>query len=149
MSIIRALAYEPELLILDEPVASLDPAGRRDFLREIVDSVIDKNTTIVFSTHILSDLERVAMTVAFLANGRIVHQQTLDDLMEVSLQVTGSTQLIEQLSPQKTLRSCRLDELNSRVLGQWSAAQSTELLSRADLRAERLSLEDLFIEMTK
>ena len=149
MSIIRALAYEPELLILDEPVASLDPAGRRDFLREIVDSVIDKNTTIVFSTHILSDLERVAMTVAFLANGRIVHQQTLDDLMEVSLQVTGSTHLIEQLSPQKTLRSCRVDELNSRVLGQWSAAQSIELLSRADLRAERLSLEDLFIEMTK
>jgi ABC-2 type transport system ATP-binding protein len=149
LSIIRALAYEPELLILDEPVASLDPAGRRDFLREIVDSVIDKNTTIVFSTHILSDLERVAMTVAFLANGRIVHQQTLDDLMEVSLQVTGSTQLVQQLAPQKILRSARIDDTHSRLLGQWSAAQSTELLSRSDLRVERLSLEDLFIEMTK
>ncbi|GGX03318.1 ABC transporter ATP-binding protein [Undibacterium macrobrachii] len=149
LSIIRALAYEPELLILDEPVASLDPAGRRDFLREIVDSVIDKNTTIVFSTHILSDLERVAMTVAFLANGRIVHQQPLDDLMEISLQVTGSTDLVNQLSPQKNLRSYRIDETHSRLLGQWSATQSTELLARTDLRVERLSLEDLFIEMTK
>ena len=60
LSIIRALAHEPELLVLDEPVASLDPAGRRDFLGELVDQVVDRRTTIVFSTHILSDLERVA-----------------------------------------------------------------------------------------
>ncbi|MBC3875333.1 ABC transporter ATP-binding protein [Undibacterium flavidum] len=149
LSIIRALAHEPELLILDEPVASLDPAGRRDFLREIVDSVIDQNTTIVFSTHILSDLERVAMKVAFLANGRIVHQQLLDDLMEVSLLVTGPSSLISQLGPQKILQSTYLQDGNTRLLGQWNAAQSAELLSRSDIRVERLSLEDLFIEMTK
>jgi ABC-2 type transport system ATP-binding protein len=89
------------------------------------------------------------MTVAFLANGRIVHQQPLDDLMEISLQVTGSTDLVNQLSPKKNLRSYRIDETHSRILGQWSAAQSTELLARTDLRVERLSLEDLFIEMTK
>lgn len=149
LSIIRALAYEPELLILDEPVASLDPAGRRDFLREIVDSVIDQNTTILFSTHILSDLERVAMKVAFLANGRIAHQQMLDDLMEVTVLVTGETPLINQLAPQKTLQVSRSADGITRLLGQWSAAQSAELFTRSDLRAERLSLEDLFIEMTK
>ncbi len=93
LSIIRALAHEPELLVLDEPVASLDPAGRRDFLRELVDSVIDQHTTIVFSTHILSDLERIAMQVAFLNQGRIVHQQALDDLMEDTLQITGSSEM--------------------------------------------------------
>lgn len=149
LSIIRALAHDPELLILDEPVASLDPAGRRDFLREIVDSVIDQNTTIVFSTHILSDLERVAMKVAFLSNGRIVHQQSLDDLMEVSLLVTGPSSVISQLGPQKILQSTYLQDGNTRLLGQWNAAQSAELLSRSDIRVERLSLEDLFIEMTK
>lgn len=149
LSIIRALAHDPELLILDEPVASLDPAGRRDFLREIVDSVMDQNTTIVFSTHILSDLERVAMKVAFLSNGRIAHQQMLDDLMEVSLQVTGDTNLINQLAPQKTLQSTRLDDGRTRVLAQWTAAQSAELMMRSDIRVDRLSLEDLFIEMTK
>lgn len=149
LSIIRALAHDPELLILDEPVASLDPAGRRDFLREIVDSVMDQNTTIIFSTHILSDLERVAMQVAFLANGQIVHQQPLDDLMEVSLQVTGATNLIAQLVPRKVLQSTILKEGNTRLLAQWSTEQSPELLQRSDVRVERLSLEDLFIEMTK
>lgn len=149
LSIIRALAHDPELLILDEPVASLDPAGRRDFLREIVDSVIDQNTTIIFSTHILSDLERVAMKVAFLSNGRIVHQQSLDDLMEVSLLVTGPSAVIAQLGPQKTLQSTYLQDGNTRLLGQWSTAQSAELLARSDIRVERLSLEDLFIEMTR
>lgn len=149
LSIIRALAHDPELLILDEPVASLDPAGRRDFLREIVDSVIDQNTTIVFSTHILSDLERVAMKVAFLSNGRIVHQQLLDDLMEVSLLVTGPSTVIAQLGPQKILQSTYSQDGNARLLGQWNAAQSAELLTRSDIRVERLSLEDLFIEMTK
>src|SRR6185437_1417192 len=72
LSIIRAMAHEPDLLILDEPVASLDPAGRRDFLQEIVAQVIDRDTTVVFSTHILSDLERVAFDVAFLSEGKIV-----------------------------------------------------------------------------
>ncbi len=149
LSIIRALAHDPELLILDEPVASLDPAGRRDFLREIVDSVMDQNTTIVFSTHILSDLERVAMKVAFLSNGRIVHQQMLDDLMEVSLQVTGPSALVSQLGPKKTLQSTILNDGNTRLLGQWSEAQCSQLTARSDVKVERLSLEDLFIEMTK
>jgi ABC-2 type transport system ATP-binding protein len=127
----------------------LDPAGRRDFLREIVDSVIDQNTTILFSTHILSDLERVAMKVAFLANGRIAHQQMLDDLMEVTVLVTGESQLINQLTPHKILQTSRLADGTTRLLGQWSAAQSAELFARSDIRSERLSLEDLFIEMTK
>ncbi len=149
LSIVRALAYEPELLILDEPVASLDPAGRRDFLREIVDSVIDQQTTIVFSTHILSDLERVAMKVAFLSNGRIVHQQSLDDLMDVSVQVTGNKELVNQLAPVKILQTSYLENGDMRLLGQWNASQSAEVFVRSDIRAERLSLEDLFIEMTK
>ncbi|MFC0349255.1 ABC transporter ATP-binding protein [Undibacterium danionis] len=149
LSIIRALAHDPELLILDEPVASLDPAGRRDFLREIVDSVMDQNTTIVFSTHILSDLERVAMKVAFLYNGRIVHQQMLDDLMEVSLLVTGPTALVAQLGPKKTLQNTMLNDGNTRLLGQWNEVQCAQLMARSDLKVERLSLEDLFIEMTK
>jgi len=82
LSIIRALAHDPDLLILDEPVAALDPVGRRDFLRELIDGVIERDTTVVFSTHILSDLERVALDVAFLKNGKIALQGPLDDLLE-------------------------------------------------------------------
>jgi ABC-2 type transport system ATP-binding protein len=82
LAIIRALAHDPDLLVLDEPVAAIDPAGRRDFLRELIDGVIERSTTVVFSTHILSDLERVAVELAFLKEGKIALQGTLDALME-------------------------------------------------------------------
>jgi ABC-2 type transport system ATP-binding protein len=82
LSIIRALAHDPKLLVLDEPVASLDPVGRRDFLQELVSGVIERDTTVIFSTHILSDLERVALDVAFLQGGKIVLQGALDELLE-------------------------------------------------------------------
>lgn len=82
LSIIRALAHDPELLVLDEPVSALDPAGRRDFLTELIDGVIERGTTVVFSTHILTDLERVALDVAFLKDGRIVLEGDLDDLLD-------------------------------------------------------------------
>lgn len=147
LSIIRALAHEPELLILDEPVSSLDPAGRRDFLRELIDSVIDKQTTIVFSTHILSDLERVAMDVAFLHEGHIVHQQSLDDMMDNTVRVSAGYTVLQQLQPQKILR--RFAQGDGRLLAQFSAEQLQALQSRTDVRIDKLSLEDIFIEMTR
>lgn len=82
LSLIRALAHDPKLLVLDEPVASLDPIGRRDFLQELVNDVVERDTTVIFSTHILSDLERVALDVAFLQGGKIVLQGPLDELLE-------------------------------------------------------------------
>jgi ABC-2 type transport system ATP-binding protein len=97
LSIIRALAHEPDLLVLDEPVASLDPAGRRDFLRELVDQVLDRGTTVVLSTHILSDLERVAFNVAFMRDGQIGVQAPLDELLENTRQVTGDRATVQAL----------------------------------------------------
>lgn len=82
LSIIRALAHDPSLLVLDEPVSALDPVARRDFLRELVDGVIERGTTVIFSTHILTDLERVAVDVAFLKDGKIALQGGLDALLE-------------------------------------------------------------------
>lgn len=89
LSIIRALAHDPDLLILDEPVSSLDPAGRREFLHELIDDVIERDTTVIFSTHILSDIERVAMDVAFLKNGKISLQGRLDELTEGAYRISG------------------------------------------------------------
>jgi len=69
--IILALAPMPELLIFDEPAASLDPAGRRDLLKEILTLVSDENIIVIFSTHITSYLERIANKVAILDKRQI------------------------------------------------------------------------------
>jgi ABC-2 type transport system ATP-binding protein len=84
LSILSALGHEPELLILDEPVASLDPLARRHFLQELIDMVADGSRTILFSTHIVSDLERIASRVWILKDGEIAVDETLDALKEAA-----------------------------------------------------------------
>ncbi|WP_111979683.1 ABC transporter ATP-binding protein [Algibacillus agarilyticus] len=84
VQIILALAPEPDLIIFDEPAAALDPAGRREFLKELVNIATDEHKTIIFSTHITSDLERVANKVAILHQGKIRRFEALDTLKEQS-----------------------------------------------------------------
>jgi ABC-2 type transport system ATP-binding protein len=80
VAILTAIAHEPELLILDEPAASLDPLGRRQFLQLIVDLAEPQQRTVLFSTHITSDLERIADTVAVINEGRITHFGSMEEL---------------------------------------------------------------------
>ena len=77
-----ALGHQPELLVLDEPVASLDPSARRQFLRTLLELLEDQQQTILFSTHITSDLERVAQRVAILGDGKIRFHGELDELKD-------------------------------------------------------------------
>jgi len=147
LSIIRALAHDPDLLVLDEPVASLDPAGRRDFLRELVEQVLERGTTVVFSTHILSDLERVAFHMAFLRGGRIALQAPLDELLDEVRQLSGPTAEVQALLQRlgaSTLKRTPLAAGQERVLARLPAG--TQLPAGA--RAEPVTLEDLFMELT-
>jgi len=149
LSIIRALAHEPDLLVLDEPVAGMDPAGRRDFLRELMSDVVDRETTVVFSTHILSDLERIAVDVAFLKEGNISLQASLDDLMEKYRRLTASPQIIDALSMPVFGRQRVSDDLDSvivRVDGQ--ELEQTRAQGHA-VRIESLPFDDLFEEVTR
>lgn len=139
LSLIRALAHEPELLVLDEPVASLDPLARRDFLRELVEQVLDRGTTVVFSTHILSDLERVAFNVAFLREGRIALQSPLDELLEETRLLIGPDALLAVLPSMEVL---------SRRPGRWLVRRIDEAALAPGLMAQRASLEDLFEALT-
>jgi ABC-2 type transport system ATP-binding protein len=82
LAMVVALGHRPELIILDEPVASLDPIGRRESLRQLIEVTQDGDHTMLYSTHILSDLERVASHVAILADGRISCYDELDLLKD-------------------------------------------------------------------
>jgi len=150
LSIIRALAHEPDLLVLDEPVASLDPAGRRDFLQELVAQVIDRETTIVFSTHILSDLERVAFDVAFLSRGKIVLQAPLDELMDKARSISGPTVTArQQVQAQgwQVLCESALSDGRSRLLATNEAGTSEP--EWQGLEVGSVTLEDLFLGLTQ
>ena len=147
LSIIRALAHDPDLLVLDEPVSSLDPAGRRDFLRELVEGVLERGTTVVFSTHILSDLERVAFNLAFMNGGRIALQAPLDELLEEVRMLSGTTAEVQSL----------LQRLGAQCLKRTTVAAGRErVLARlpagvrlpAEVHADGVTLEDLFMELT-
>jgi ABC-2 type transport system ATP-binding protein len=153
LAIVRALAHEPELLVLDEPVASLDPAGRRDFLRELVERVLDQGTTVVFSTHILSDLERVAFNVAFLKDGAIGLQAPLDELLDAVRSAEGSPAALQALQQRLGAQRLQAEPLaagRERWLLRLPAAASFDAGAAIDVIAgepvlHRLSLEDLFV----
>lgn len=82
LSLVAALGHEPELLVLDEPVASLDPLARRLFLKELVDISATPKRSIVFSTHIVSDLERIASRVWLVKDGDMAIDADMDALKE-------------------------------------------------------------------
>ena len=79
LGIAQAQINYPDLLILDEPAAALDPMGRRDVL-EVMER-LQKHTTIFYSTHILDDVQRVSDAVAILNHGKLVAQAPIEELM--------------------------------------------------------------------
>lgn len=82
VEIITALSHHPKLLILDEPTSGLDPIVRNEILDLFLEFVEDKNNTILFSTHITSDLERIADRIIFINKGKVVLDKNKDEIME-------------------------------------------------------------------
>ena len=82
LSLISALAHQPRLLLLDEPTAGLDPVVRTEVLDTLFEILEDGEHSIFYSTHILSDIGRLADELAFLNNGQVIKRTTVDDLTE-------------------------------------------------------------------
>ena len=82
LGLAQAFVGEPELVFLDEPTANLDPLGRAEFLEMVKQRCNDEDVSVVISTHILSELERVCDSVAILFGGVALEQGVLDDLAE-------------------------------------------------------------------
>ncbi len=136
VALLMALGHRPDLLILDEPVASLDPGARRDFLSTLVELNSDTNQTILLSSHITSDIERMCSHVAILHHGLMLCHKQIDELKE-------RLHIVEQGEA----------PLGGEVLLK-KAGQHWVLLPEGELEKNRYtrppgSLEDLFLELTQ
>ena len=84
-----ALAKRPQLLLLDEPAAALDPRARREFLNIVLETVVDCEMTVVLSSHIVGDLERVCDQVIILSDSEVVLFGSIEDVVDRHRVLTG------------------------------------------------------------
>ena len=89
LALTLAIAKRPELLILDEPVASLDPLARREFLQSLMEVVADQGVSVVMSSHLVADLERVCDYLVVLVASRVRLAGDVDDLLAGHHLLTG------------------------------------------------------------
>jgi ABC-2 type transport system ATP-binding protein len=89
LSLTMALAKRPELLVFDEPVASLDPLARREFLQTLMEVVAARGVTVLLSSHLIGDIERVCDYLILLVSGRVALSGEVDDLLSSHRQLTG------------------------------------------------------------
>jgi len=151
ISLLLALGHRPDLLVLDEPLASLDPIARRSFLRQLLEITADQTHAVIFSSHIVSDLERVANQVWILREGRMAWQGELDSLKEsvVRLHLRSTQPLPERIGLAHTLHE-RVEGTTATIsVSSWrpDEVQSLAKLLHAELEVEPLDLEDIFLEL--
>ena len=89
LALTMAVAKRPELLILDEPVASLDPLARREFLQDLMETVAEQQVSVVLSSHLISDLERVCDHVIVLVDSRVRVAGAVDELLATHHLLSG------------------------------------------------------------
>jgi ABC-2 type transport system ATP-binding protein len=147
--LLAALAFRPELLLLDEPSSGLDPIVRRDILGAIVRTIADEGRTVLFSSHLLDEVERVSDHVAMLREGRIVFAGALDDIKQSHHRLT--VRLDEPRDQPPAINGVISWERRG---GEWVAmarGRSDELLYAASsigaevLEHRALSLDEIFL----
>lgn len=139
-----AFSHGAELLVLDEPTSGLDPFARDEFVQLIAAFMAEENHSVLFSTHITTDLERVADYVTVLSHGRVVASSTTDDLLDGYRMVRGRP---ADLSPD--LASVAIG-LRTHATG-WDALVPTEETASlpAGAIAERPTIDDVVVRTTK
>lgn len=149
VDLVRALASQPELLVLDEPAAALDPVARRELLREIALRAGESGTTVLFSTHIVSDLERVASDIAFLHEGKLLLHCPVDDTKERYARLWLPAN-VAYAAPASVFGKRRHEDGSVSVIverdsdGAWPDAARLPAA-----RIDALGLEDLFVEIAE
>jgi ABC-2 type transport system ATP-binding protein len=164
LGIAQAQVNYPDLLILDEPAASLDPLGRRDVLE--VMSKLRKYATIFYSTHILDDVQRVSDTVVILNKGELVAQGPIEELLAGSegviyiIHIKGAAdQALTQVQSLPWVSAVKASQHNEETVWQVSvtdpAAAEAQLLkflvngpvTVTEFRRKQYELEDVFLQV--
>jgi ABC-2 type transport system ATP-binding protein len=151
LSILLAFGHKPELLILDEPVASLDPIARRQFLEQLLTISADGERSIVFSSHIVSDIERLANRIWILKEGRLDWQGDLDSLKEsiVRLHIRSTAPDLPAFKIPGVLNLRRDGAFATAVVRDWTpeAQETLEKSASVHIEVETLGLEEIFVEL--
>lgn len=147
--LIRALASQPQLLVLDEPASALDPVARRELLREVALRAGESGTTVLFSSHIVSDLERVASDIAFLHQGKLLMHCSVDATKERYARLWLPAAQADAAPTQSLSRRRHEDGSLGLIVkrdadGQWPPAANLP-----GARIDALGLEDLFVEIAE
>jgi len=167
LGIAQAQVNYPDLIILDEPAASLDPQGRHDVL-EVMEK-LRKHTTIFYSTHILSDVQRVSDTVAILDHGKLISQAPIEELLNsnsqpvFTLALKGETDKARlRLSSFPWVTAIQARPVNSHI--NWEITVTDEAIAEVQLLPlvqtggevtvleygrKKVDLEDTFLSLTK
>ncbi len=151
LAIVRAIAPEPDLLVLDEPVASLDPQARRAFMAELLELMRAPGKTVIFSTHITADLERADADIALLRDGRIQFTRPLAELRTRLRRVVLTRAAGWPQAPLVAgLLKATVNGARAELLVEDPALDSLDALAareQATLQIETPTLEDLFVEL--
>jgi ABC-2 type transport system ATP-binding protein len=149
LAILLAIGHEPDLLILDEPASALDPIARAQFLELLLKIIQMDKKTILITSHILTDVEKVIDHVIIMKGGRIVVDQGLDDLRERYLRVrlTGIDIPLPERLPFETVLSCHRDSHQAILTLDSKYFESTKCnvnLSNYQIESQNLPLEDIY-----
>ncbi|MGI5920479.1 MAG: ABC transporter ATP-binding protein [Syntrophomonadaceae bacterium] len=142
-SLAVALSHKAELIIMDEPTSGLDPVFRRELLDLLADLIQDEKRAIVFSTHITTDLERIADYICFLNQGQVVFCDTRDWVLENHRVVKGSRELLANSDLTSLLIGIRENRFGFEALTQQSTAVQKNWGDRVII--EKAGLDDIIL----
>lgn len=155
VALLCAICHRPELLLLDEPAAGLDPAARRDFLEVAIQFLNREGATILFSSHYMNDVERIGGRAVILDEGKVRIDSSLDSLREdycVALVPLESAPNSEALTRLPGCLRARAVARDWHVLFHGSPEDVQKRLSESlgtnGIRCDRMPLEELFVELT-
>ncbi|MCE6996509.1 ABC transporter ATP-binding protein [Saccharothrix sp. S26] len=116
LALTLGIAKRPELLLLDEPVASLDPLARREFLQDLMEAVAEHGVSVVMSSHLVADLERVCDHLVVLVDARIRVTGEVEELLSTHRRLTGPRRDVDTLPADQHVVSVRHTDRQTTVL---------------------------------